>query len=354
MTRSTLFQALSASLFLLSACGEEEKNPAAGAGKQMPSVKAEAYILRPSPFQESIEVPGSLIAAESVEIHPESAGRIVRLNLAEGRTVGAGHLIAKLDDADLQAQLLKLRTQLEIAEQTESRQAKLLAIQGISRQDYDLSALQVRTLKADIGILQTAIDKTEVRAPFSGKLGLKNISVGAYVSPATTITTLQQTQQLKVDFQLPEKYAQGLSVGAVVEFRVEGAAEKYQATVSALSPSLTESSRTLNYRAVVQAQAPALIPGAFATVSIRLAEKPQALMLPAQAVIPQARSKRVIRYAGGTAEFVDITTGARTADQVEVLTGLNAGDTIFLSGLMSIRPNTPVQVGKIVNASAPQ
>ncbi|MFM7672032.1 MAG: efflux RND transporter periplasmic adaptor subunit [Bacteroidota bacterium] len=338
----------------LIACSDKEKGSASGPAKPMPPVKAEVYILRPASFQETIEVPGTLMAAESAEIHPESAGRIVRLNLAEGKAVPAGYLIAKIDDADLQAQLIKLQTQLELAEQTQSRQSKLLALQGISQQDYDLSVLQVRNLKADIGILRTAIDKTEVRAPFAGKMGLKNISIGAFVTSASVITTLQQTQHLKVDFQLPEKYAQGLRTGATVQFRTGGSAGSFSAKVSAVAPGLTETNRSLNYRATVSAADGSLLPGAFATVTIQLSEKPQALLLPAQAVIPQAKGKRVIRYQGGKAEFVDITTGARTADQVEVLTGLAAGDTILVSGLMSVRPNSAVQIGKIQNATPPQ
>lgn len=345
---------LLSTLIFLSCGSEKEKSATAGAGKQMPPTKAEAYILTPTTFQESLEVPGNLMAAESVEIRPESSGKIVRLNITEGRSVPAGYLIAKIDDDDLQAQLVKLQTQLEIAEQTESRQSKLLAIQGISRQDYDLSVLQVRNLKADIGILKTAIAKTEVRAPFAGKMGLKNISIGAFVTSGSVITTLQQTQQLKIDFQLPEKYAGGLKNGMLIEFRVTGSVNNFEATVVAAAPSLTESNRSLNFRAMVRTTDPALIPGAFATVKIRLSEKSAALMLPGQAVIPQARGKKVIRYSNGKAEFVDITTGARTTDRVEVLSGLNAGDTILMSGLMSIRPNSPVQLGKIQQGTQPQ
>lgn len=341
---------LCVSVFLI-ACGDAEKNKSNSSGKQMPPMKVEAYELRPSPFQETIEVPGTLMAAEYAEIHPEISGRIVLLNLTEGQPVAAGHLIAKIDDADLQAQLIKLQTQLEIAEQTSMRQNKLLTVQGISQQEYDLSVLQVRTLKADIGILKTSIEKTSVKAPFSGKLGLKNISVGAYVTPASIITTIQQTQNLKIDFHLPEKYAQGLKPGAWVSFRTTGSNASFSARVTAIAPGLTESNRTLNYRALVMSTDAALIPGAFASVTIQLTEKPQALLLPAQAIIPQAKGKRVIRYKDGKAEFIEVTTGTRTADQVEVISGLNAGDTIVVSGLMSIRPNASVQLGNIQNAT---
>jgi membrane fusion protein (multidrug efflux system) len=122
-------------------------------------------------------------------------------------------LLAKLYDGDLQAQLRKLDVQLKIAEQTEKRQAELIKIQGISQQEYDLSLLQVSNLKADIDILKEAVRKTEIRAPFSGKLGLKNISDGAYVTSATIVTTISQVSQLKIQFNVPEKYGSQLETG---------------------------------------------------------------------------------------------------------------------------------------------
>ncbi len=190
------------SLFLVS-CGGKDKKDASKptGGPQKPSaMQVDGYIVKPEPFQENIEVPGNIVANEVAEIHPEVSGRIVQLNVAEGRYVGKGTVLAKLYDGDLRAQLNKFQIQLALAQKTEERQAQLLKIQGISQQDYDISLLQVNSLRADIGILQTSISKTVVRAPFSGKLGLKNISPGAYVSPATVIAVINQTDVLKLDF----------------------------------------------------------------------------------------------------------------------------------------------------------
>jgi membrane fusion protein (multidrug efflux system) len=144
-------------------------------------------VVSPQALSADIRVPGTIMASESTEIHPEVSGRIVDLNLREGGYINKGALIAKLYDGDIQAQLKKLEVQLKIAEQTEQRQGQLLEIQGISKQDYDMSLLQVQTLKADIEINREAIRKTEIRAPFSGKLGLKNVSPGAYVTPANIL-----------------------------------------------------------------------------------------------------------------------------------------------------------------------
>ena len=152
-------------------------------------MRVDGYVVRPQVYQETLEVPGTIVPNEVAEIHPEVSGRIVRLNVGEGQYVSRGSLLAKLYDGDLQAQLNKLQVQLKIAQKTEERQSELLKIQGISQQDYDLSLLQVNNLNADIGIIRTSIQKTEVRAPFSGRLGLKAISPGQYVTPSTVIAT---------------------------------------------------------------------------------------------------------------------------------------------------------------------
>lgn len=340
------------SLALLSC--REKKNKiqppqAGGPGAKMPPMKVDVYVVKPESFGESIEVPGTIVANENAEIHPEVSGRIVQLNLAEGRLVNKGTLLAKLYDGDLVAQLKKLQVQLALAEKTEERQSQLLKIQGISQQDYDISLLQVNNLKADIGIIQTSIAKTEVRAPFSGRLGLRNISIGAYVSPVSVIAVINQTDQLKLDFTVPEKYTDRISVGQPVTFSFEGSEKKHNARIIATESNVTENTRSLTARAQVLEKDKNLLPGAFAKVQLRFAPDPNALLIPSQAVIPQARGKKVILAQNGQARFTDITTGVRDSSRVQVLEGVKAGDTVVVTGLLSLRPDAPVQVGKIIN-----
>ncbi len=164
------------SLLLLTGCGGNKKKDTATtqqAGAKPPPMRVDGYVVTPQPFQENIEVPGSIVANDVAEIHPEVSGRIVYLNVAEGKYVGRGTVLAKLYDGDLRAQLNKLQIQLALAQKTEERQAQLLKIQGISQQDYDISLLQVNSLKADIGILQTSIQKTVITAPFQWKDGIE-------------------------------------------------------------------------------------------------------------------------------------------------------------------------------------
>jgi membrane fusion protein, multidrug efflux system len=337
-------------LSLLAACGGKKKKTEITAAPPRASVTTvDGFLVKPQPFGENIEVPGSILANEVTEVHPEVSGRIIQLNVAEGKYVGRGTLLAKLYDADLQAQLRKIQIQLSIAEKTEERQAQLLKIQGISQQDYDLSLLSVNNLKADIDIIRTSISKTEIRAPFSGRLGLKNISPGAYVTPATIIAVINQTDQLKLDFTVPEKYTGQIKPGQMVSFSYEGSNKQFAAKVSALESSVAENTRSLTVRSIVQAKDPGLLPGAFAKVKLSFDPDPNALLIPTQAVLPQARGKKVILYNNGIAKFVDVTTGVRDSARIQITEGLKAGDTIVLTGLLSIRPEGKIKIGKIVN-----
>ncbi len=296
---------------LLAACGGNDKKKTdspAGPPKQM-AMKVDGYIVSPQSFGENIEVPGSIVANEMTEVHPEVSGRIVQLNVGEGKYVSRGTLLAKLYDGDLQAQLKKIQIQLSIAEKTEERQMQLLKIQGISQQDYDLSLLQVNNLKADIDIIRTSIGKTEIRAPFSGKLGLKNISPGAYVTPASVIAVVNQTDQLKLDFTVPEKYTGQIKIGQIVSFSYEGSDKRYNAKVIATESSVAENTRSLMVRSIVQNKDQGLLPGAFAKVQLSFDPDPNAILIPTQAVVPQARGKKVILYNGGVAKFVEVTKG---------------------------------------------
>ncbi len=335
----------------LVSCGKKKEKiqpPKTGPVKA-PPLRVDGYIVRPQPFQENIEVPGTIVANEVTEIHPETSGRIVQLNVVEGRIVGKGALLAKLYDGDLRAQLNKLQIQLELAKKTEERQAQLLKIQGISQQDYDISLLQVNSLRADIGILETSIAKTVVRAPFSGKIGLNKVSPGAYVTPASVIATISQTDQLKLDFTIPEKYTGQIKIGQTVSFTIEGAKSPFTAKVAATESNLMENTRSLTVRASISGKDPALIPGAFAKVIMSFDPDPNAILIPTQAVLPQARGKKAILYKGGKAVFADITTGIRDSARVQILDGLHPGDTVVITGLLSVRPEAKIVIGKIVN-----
>ena len=326
-------------------CGNKKDNGAAPAtAGPPPALSVEAMVVEASDLSADIEVPGTILAFESTEIHPEAAGRLVALNVREGGYVSKGALLAKLFDGDLQAQMNKLEVQLKIAEQTENRQSQLLEIQGISQQEYDLSLLQVHNLKADMDIIRQSIRKTEIRAPFSGKLGLKNVSPGAYVSPADIITTISQVDKLKIQFNIPERYGAQLKNGMPVTFTVDGSNKTFTANILATEVHVEENTRSLAVRAIIKEKDNALMPGAFAKVKIVLGKNENALLIPNNAIIPIGRRKQVFLYKGGKASPVDVITGVRDSTNIQILEGVKSGDTVITSAILFLRPGSDVVI----------
>lgn len=325
-------------------CGNKKNAPVQR--KQGP-VLADAFIVQQQLVSENVEVPGSLIPMEETIIRPEVSGRVVRLNVNEGAVVNKGTVLVKLFDADLQTQLKKLDVQLQIAQKSEERQQELLKINGISQQDFDLTHLDVQNLKIDKEAIRIAISKTEIRAPYTGKLGLRHISMGAFISPSDVVTTIREVAQLKVEFSIPERYAKNIEKGYKVSFKVDGGSAVHEALVIATENSVNESTRTLTVRALVEEKHPELVPGIFARVNLQLGKDSTALMVPSQAILPQARNKQVVLYRKDSVEFKVVETGMRDSAFVQVTSGLKAGDTIIISGLMAIRPNSKVKLAKI-------
>ena len=344
------FIALVPLFFVLLSCENKKKNappPNASAQRANRPMQAEGFIVKTRSLSENIEVPGTLLPFEETEIRPEISGRIVYLNVPEGRFVTKGTILAKLFDGDLQAQLKKLQVQQEIAQQTASRYKELLKIGGVSQQEYDLTELQVNNLNADIQLVRVDIYKTNIRAPYSGRVGLKSISNGAYVTPTTIITTISQVNKLKMEFTVPEKYSGSMRRGRIVNFTVSGNDKKFTSSVMATESNIEANTRTLKVRSVVDGNHPSLVPGAFAKVTLEMDKNDEALVIPTQAVIPQARNKRVILYRNGEAKFEVVSTGIRDSSFVQITEGLKAGDTVVTTGLLAIRPDSKIQLSKI-------
>jgi membrane fusion protein (multidrug efflux system) len=340
-----LFTALLLTSFF--ACKEEKKSQKTTDAAKMGTLSVEAQVIQASSVSDVIEVAGNILPFELTEIRPEISGRVVSINFKEGSQVEKNTLLAKLFDQDLQAQMNKLKVQLQIAEKTEERERELLKISGISQQDYDLSLLQVNNIKADMELIKVNIGKTEIRAPYSGRIGLRNISLGAYVTPTTLITSISQVDLKKISFSVPEKYSAEIKGGMKVEFYIEGNESTYSATVLASETVIESQTRNLRVLATVSDQKNNLIPGSFAKVRLTLGKNESAVNIPSQAVIPSARSKQVILYKNGTPQFVDITTGIRTADNVQVKSGLAVGDTIVTTGLLFIRKDSKLKLSKV-------
>jgi membrane fusion protein (multidrug efflux system) len=325
-----------------------KKQQSSGQGRRLSGpMKVDAFVVSQSSISENVQVPGSLRPFEETEIRAEVGGRIVQINITEGSVVDKGSLLVKLFDEDLKAQLRKLKVQLQIREKTAERNLELLKINGISQQEYDLSALEVENLRADIQTTEIAIAKTEIRAPYRGVVGLRNISLGSYISPSDVITTIRQVDQLKLEFSVPEKYAKDIAKGHAVKFRVDGGLQEHTATVMATENSVDQNTRTLLVRAVVSGKNPELVPGLFAKVNLQLGKNDRALLVPTQAVIPTIRDKQVVLLRDGGPVFTTVETGLRDSAYVEVIRGISVGDTVITSGLMAIRPESKVTISTV-------
>ncbi len=336
------------SVLFATGCQSSKQEDKKAVGKPAaPIPKVDGYIVTPQLLAQNIEVPGSLAAYQEVELHPEVSGRVTGVYFKEGSYVGQGGVLLKIYDGDLQAQLQKLQVQLKTAEQTAERFAALLKINGVSQQEYDLNVLAVNNIKADVNIIRTSISKTSLRAPFSGKMGTSTLTPGAYISPATLITTLRNVSQLKLEFTVPEKYGTKMKNGSLVNFSIENNAEVYTAKITATENTISAETRSLKVIALLAKANNMLLAGSFAKVHIPLGANDAALMIPTQAIIPQARDKKVIAVRNGMASLETVTTGIRDSAKVEITSGLKAGDTVLITGLLATKPGSKVQLNKI-------
>ncbi len=332
----------------IASCRSGSKNKNTKDKRPAVILSVEGYVVKPSLLEVTIQVSGTLLPFEETVLMPETGGRVVMVNLPEGKLVNKGTVLVKLFDGELQAQLKKSQTQLQMAEQTEKRQRELLKVSGISQFDYDQTVFQVNSIKDDIDLLKVQIGKTELKAPFDGMIGLKNISVGAQATSSTAVATIRMINRLKLDFSVPEKYSREIVPGKLLTFTVEGDSAKYTAVVMATEGGIESDTRNLKVRAVVDHVSPALKPGAFATVELELGKHTDALLVPTQSIIPQARSKKLIVARDGKAEFITISTGIRKAAFIEVLNGIHSGDTVVTTGIVFLKPKADINFSKVI------
>lgn len=317
-------------------------NPTAVKPEQVMNVNG--IMVEYSNVSKSVFASGTLLSDESVDLKSEIPGRIVKMNLVEGSQVRKGDLLVKLNDNDLIAQLKKAQERLKLLELTESRQRQLFQKQGISQQDYDIAVSELSTQKAEIDYIKAMIERTEIRSPFNGFMGLRYISQGAYITPDTRIASLQKIDYLKIDFSVPQKYFNNIRKGTQLTFRVPPESKEYQVSVLAVEPKVDEITRTFRIRGRFNNSGKNLIPGSYAEVSIVTDDNPNSIMIPSIALMPDLESEFVFVYVNGKATKKSVRTGTRNTEQIEIVSGLNPGDTVITSGLMQIREGMDLNI----------
>lgn len=344
--RVDLLGALRAALVLmviatLAACGGKTEKTAQG-GPSGP-MGVQVHVLQGAPLDNRVTTTGTLLPNEEVELRSEVSGRVTSIGFQEGTKVSAGQVLVRINDDDVQAQLRKAEANLKLAQDAAGRQEQLLAVKGISQEAYDAALAQRAGMQAEADNLRALVAKTTIRAPFSGTIGLRSISEGGFVSPTTLIANLKQTNPMKLDFTVPERYARQMKPGTKVAFTVEGDTMDYSAEVYAVEPSVDLSTRSIKVRARSQNPNGRLIPGAFARVDVKLETIPDALTIPAEALIPDIQGQKVMVMKNGQAKSVRVDIGIRTENMVQLISNVQPGDTVITSALLAVKDGMPVK-----------
>jgi len=318
-----------------------------GTGEQVLPVSV--YIVTPGGLTDRIVATGTVMANEEVLLSAEVAGRITSINFKEGTVVSKGTVLVTINDAELVAQLEKNAYNQKLAEERELRSRSLLQKEAISQEEYDRALTDLNTVKAEASLIRAQLQKAKVVAPFTGTIGLRQVSEGAFVTPGQRIATLTQVQPIKIEFSIPERFAASVTRNSKVNFTIEGSGKNYEASVYAVEPSINPTTRSVSVRAVYPNKNLELRPGSYARIEFELNHMQNALQVPAQSVIPQLGGYHVYVYRNGVADQAAINVGIRTAEMVQVVEGLKEGDTVITSGILQLRKGLPVEVSKIEN-----
>ncbi len=312
-----------------------------------PLLPVSAVIVEAGTLSDILVVSGNLEADEEVEIKSEIDGVVTKIEFVEGKRVNRGQRLLKIEDDDLKAQIQRTQYQIELAEQQEQRRKQLLEKGGVSQEEYDEILTQLNTLRAELAILEVDLEKTEIKAPFNGKIGFKLVSEGSYLSPGTSVVRLVKLNPIKVSFSVPEKFGQQVRVGSKITFEVEGMAQTFEGTIFAKEPFIDPATRTQLIKAKSPNPTSELLPGSFASISIQLEEYGEALKVPTEAIIPELGGKKLYVYKSGKAISTIVETGIRRSDNIQILSGIQEGDTVITSGILQLKDGTPVQLSEI-------
>lgn len=336
------------SLMLLLSCGQ-------GSGREKEErrdVMAEGYIVQPEYHTVSIRATGDLLANEDVEIKAPVAGNVRKIHFRESQSVSRGALLVEIDNRSWIAQKKGLEARLISAAGELERKKKLLAMQGVSDEEAERAEAEVGSLKAQIEGLDVMIDLAAVRAPFAGRLGMRNFSPGAYLSQGSVITRLVQTDKVKVNFTIPSKYSAQAANGKTVRVVSSSGGDTASAEIYAVNPRISPSSRSLQVRAIMNSQHRSFIPGDFVQVLLEVERKTDALLVPAECIVPELKKQSVFVVRDGKAQRREVETGSRTEDRVEILRGLSPGDTVLTTGLMEVKEGDRVALQKLHGSPA--
>lgn len=344
-----------AAVAVIATLGSPERAEAAGEPPKakppaQPPLAVQVHTATLEPFAPEIQGTGELVPNEVVELSAELARQLVGVHVDDGKVVKKGDLLFELDRTDLEAQLTRLRNQIRYARASFSRFDSLASSGSVSKEERDLARFRLDDALAQVGELEVQLERTRITAPFDGVFGFRPVSVGAWVTPGTPLGRLTDTSKLKLDFQLPERFAAQVTPGLAVRFTVDGRPDSFEGRIIAVDNRIDRVSRSVVVRALVD-EPRGLLPGTFASVSVVLSPR-EALFVPAIAVVPAPSGARVFVEEGGLTKQVEVEVGHREPGRVEIVGGLSPGARVIITNLLRVRPGAAVKVIGAGGASA--
>lgn len=336
--------AVAALSFTLLGCSQADKpaGPAA-AGGAPPALPVVVAQVRTQALADRLRAVGTLTANESVLIRSEIPGRVERIHFEEGQPVRAGEPLITLDGAEYRAQVAQTEATVTVNSLNFQRAADLVKTNMLSQQEYDQAQARLAESRALLQRHQVMLAKTVLRAPFDGVAGLRLVSPGAYVQPGQDLVNLEDLDPLKIEFRVPERHAAAMTVGRPLSLRLDAVpGRQFAGEIYAIDPRLDAATRTFALRGRVPNQERLLRPGMFAQVELTVGERPQALVIPEQAIVPRGEKLFVFKVVDGKVALTPVRTGLREPGIVEIVEGLAAGDTVVTEGQMKLREGMPV------------
>lgn len=330
--------------------GPGKGGPGGPGGRGAKTFAVEGYIAVAHAANKNFQTMATLEAMNSVELTAAANGRLMKLMAKDGASVKEGELLAKIDDSELKAQLKQAESNQKLAKQKFDRTKKLKEQGSATAADLESADASLKSAEASVELVNAQIAKTEVKAPFDGKLGFVKVSVGAWMTTGSSIATLSEVKQLKAKFALPQRYASNLKVGDAISLRDEERGIEKTGKVKALDATISESSRTRQILVVVDNAKGDLIAGGYAKVSVELSSgRAKSIPIPAESLTLDKDGAYVFIAKDGKAQMTRVETGLRTPIAVDVVSGLNEGDTVITSGLISIRQGSSIRIREIRN-----
>jgi len=338
---------------MLAGCGDgKNRLPGNAAAGRIDKMAVSAVLVQPRLLENKINTTATLLANEEVELRPETSGRITGVFFNEGGRVNKGQLLLKIDDSELRAQLKRKGLEEKLASDEENRKRALHEIQGISQEEYDRAVNALKMVQAEKEVIESQLAKTQIVAPFDGIVGLRHVSEGSYVSANVLAATMQDIDPMKVEFSIPEKYARQIGNGTIIKASVGDSQKEYSGRVYAVESKIDLGTRTIKARATIPNSNGELIPGSFAKVEVTLERIPNAIVIPAEAVIPELSGEKVFLYESGKVRSVPVKTGMRTDSNVQVIEGLQPQDTLVVTGLLQLADGRAVEIKELNNEPA--